>query len=612
MAISPRTFTTTSILRRDGSATPVVVRRYGDGTLRFDRASGVSRYTGAQNAWAHELLDILEGPALPDISPRKGWRAKALAAYDSGENAGWVEAMVSGSLEIGPALTLGDGATRTVAVQVAGGVNPYILSFTESDFNNLTATVSFSTDSTDGVNGTWTTPEDLDAWHWPVTAGAPGANTQKIDIPAAAHPRWVRVAVTAGNTAGDGCNLTHWQLHQLPAEGVLDYWVIVGDSLSEQTGNAAQLYGKIRAQFPDRDPLIFNRATSGDKVADTLGKIDDILAEHPRASYVILCIGTNNVSHTRAVTGPLEANVTSVVEGIEDICEAIVAAGKEVILGNIPFSNYTTGVRPFHGRNPMAGSFVWNRDGVEALRAQFSPRFNWDLYTNSMRNQNFISTDGVHWVQTYGHGKWQDFMVEQCFAPVYTGAPLAQVPARRKHAVIPYSSAGVTMTHYAKDNKSGNSGTVAVKTVEGEPTGWSIVTTNTFTGAISTGTETGNNSGIFIDEILKYGLMATTADPGQVQLSGLDPSKRYCIKILGSEKTASDTHVGAYTVTGGTVSGAAYTKTVLLDCADNTTQTADFDAVPPTVDGKITISVECDAASSSTHCYLNAIEVIEL
>jgi hypothetical protein len=218
----------------------------------------------------------------------------------------------------------------------------------------------------------------------------------------------------------------------------------------------------------------------------------------------------------------------------------------------------------------------------------------------------------VHWVSNTGTAEWRQMLVKQVFAKAYTGTALLaeELP---NHAIVNMAGVTARVTNTGNELRAALNTSLAVKTVEGKTTGWTIaVTTAPMGEGNNNGAVTGANSGAFIDTILQdnHYVDAGAVATGVYTLSGLDRTKKYTIKILGSRAVVASNRVSAFTVTGGVATSAAWTYTATLDCQNNTSTTADFLYVPPTADGKITITVAI--YNGSIFGYINCIEIIEV
>ncbi len=113
------------------------------------------------------------------------------------------------------------------------------------------------------------------------------------------------------------------------------------------------------------------------------------------------------------------------------------------------------------------------------------------------------------------------------------------------------------------------------------PTSVGMVETGTFAGLYSAGITTGNNSGIFPDNVMidSYGLF-----PGQsatMKVTGLNLTQKYDFTFFGSSNAYGDVNT-AYTVNG---------KTCLLNTSLNKTGTVTMYNIVPDNNGEVTITI---------------------
>ncbi len=87
---------------------------------------------------------------------------------------------------------------------------------------------------------------------------------------------------------------------------------------------------------------------------------------------------------------------------------------------------------------------------------------------------------------------------------------------------------------------------------------------------------------------------------GIYELSGLQTTLRYTVKIFGSRMAPSGARVGSYTING---------ITQTLDAQNNTTNFIAFEDLQPDVSGTLTLGF--NVASGSTFGYINVLEVVE-
>lgn len=529
-----------------------------------------------------------------DLSPRKDWRHRALQAYDSGGSAPLVAALTGAGN--GPNLTIASQATRTVAVKIRGGSPDVMWSWVVTDAADHSATISYSYDSTDGVDGAWTDPAAISIYN--ATGSQHG---DKFIVESDSKDRWAKIVFTNATGAANDLIITFMRLHMLYTNERLDYWVGIGASLAERAEHPKDLYDLVVAAYPDRDPVYFNRSVEGDYTDDTLAKAPGVLAEHPRASYVTHMPSGNIVTDQRALNGPSQTHIDTVDNDTRAVCVLIVAAGMIPIIGNMSFRDYATGIPVFNGRNPAVGSQPWNSGAVDAIRAEFSPDFDWNPYAYSRRRSQVLSADGIHWFVTDGEVRWREMLRDQVFKRVYTGVK-EDNSVLPKHVVINFIGAAGSGAYAGNAFVTGSNTTLSgLVTVEGNPTGWSV-SLGTINGASSTlGAVTGDNTGAFIDSFLVSYIFWNNGVTGTGNIDGLDPSKTYEITFMGSRATTTPTPRQVnYTIGGVTVS--------IADVIANTANVARFAAVKPDRNGRISFTI----AGAATFGHLNAMEIREL
>ncbi len=126
-------------------------------------------------------------------------------------------------------------------------------------------------------------------------------------------------------------------------------------------------------------------------------------------------------------------------------------------------------------------------------------------------------------------------------------------------------------------------------------TGITITSLTPWTGEFNDGPVTGNNSGIYPDNVLKTFYYVFPGETGQMKLSGLQSDYVYDVKILGNWRAASQSD---YTINNVTLQQNNFR---------NTSNVAVFSDIAPT-NGEITITVESSAGSQAA--LLNAIEIV--
>ncbi|WP_153801047.1 fibronectin type III domain-containing protein [Foetidibacter luteolus] len=136
----------------------------------------------------------------------------------------------------------------------------------------------------------------------------------------------------------------------------------------------------------------------------------------------------------------------------------------------------------------------------------------------------------------------------------------------------------------------------------GAATGITLLLEEAWTGAAYTGAGTGNNSGVYPDNVMKSLYYESSGAVKHIQLNGLSANKKYDVVFFGSRSgntTATDNRITQYSI------GA---KSVSLSAANNTTQTVTIKSVSPDASGQILVSVAKDA--NSAMAVLNSIVLV--
>ncbi|RAJ06943.1 fibronectin type III domain protein [Chitinophaga skermanii] len=132
---------------------------------------------------------------------------------------------------------------------------------------------------------------------------------------------------------------------------------------------------------------------------------------------------------------------------------------------------------------------------------------------------------------------------------------------------------------------------------DGNGTGMLITTIRNFTGTNNVGMNTGNNSGVVPDNVMRESYYLDRGDTAILRVSGLNQSLVYSFTFFGSRNGAGD-RTTVYQIG---------TTTVNLNAALNTANTVTIHKVVPNSDGEIFIRVYGSAASQ--YGYLNGLIV---
>lgn len=354
-----------------------------------------------------------------DLRPVKDWRLAPLA--------GWVEGMpgdLARALAARPDVVLTGRGGVTLALRVPATTAGALLTFEPSP-SRWRYRAELSLDSTDGRGGAWS----------PLGEGAcvrdQGYRLWKVEVPASAAPCWVRLTVepdargeggpdSAGGAAGadERVRVSELGLYRLAPDGRNDYWVVLGASIQAQSIRQGVFQRMVRERH-GHEPVIFNTAVGGWTTTDVLAALPRILAEHPRARFVAIHIGGNNISGGRPYPGGAERLEAE----LREILQAVRAAGREPILARVSY-------RAYRGEKPVPpeanGSGPYAEAIYDPLAREFCPLFFdartgrsvVDAYGHFLSHPEQLSSDGVH-VNSEGETAWNRLWAQGAGDVVY-------------------------------------------------------------------------------------------------------------------------------------------------------------------------------------------------
>lgn len=132
----------------------------------------------------------------------------------------------------------------------------------------------------------------------------------------------------------------------------------------------------------------------------------------------------------------------------------------------------------------------------------------------------------------------------------------------------------------------------------GASTGMTITVVDAMTGDNDFGAVTGNNSGIFPDDVMRTAFYDQTANAKRLRITNLNSAYKYNLVFFGSRGQVADNRNTTYSV------GA---ESVTLNAAGNTSNTVQLNGISP--DGNGTIEFNIKRATGSTYAYLNAMVI---
>ncbi|MBS1606368.1 MAG: fibronectin type III domain-containing protein [Bacteroidetes bacterium] len=141
--------------------------------------------------------------------------------------------------------------------------------------------------------------------------------------------------------------------------------------------------------------------------------------------------------------------------------------------------------------------------------------------------------------------------------------------------------------------------------VNGVTTSEGVTITSNFDGAYATGMNTGNNSGIYPDNVLRNFYFGSTFNNYSFKVTGLSASKKYALVFFaGYPWTANDVATYGNMITNYTVGS----QTVTLNVANNISNTVQISGISP--DGTGAIAVTINKPLGSAYCLINDMQII--
>jgi hypothetical protein len=138
----------------------------------------------------------------------------------------------------------------------------------------------------------------------------------------------------------------------------------------------------------------------------------------------------------------------------------------------------------------------------------------------------------------------------------------------------------------------------SLRNSSGNLTGLLLTCTDNFNGTNTSGMNTGNNSGVYPDAVIRGFNYIETGAHAKLLISGLNHSYGYNFTFFGSRQGTSGDRTCVYTIGS---------KSVSLNALGNTTQTVSINEVRPQDNG--TILIDLYAPTTSGYGYINAIVI---
>jgi len=345
---------------------------------------------------AISLIGVSTALAKP-LSPRTEWRVAPIHVTAS-TNAPLIFSNMVAGVDSAFSVSSPNG---WLSVEIPASTQSMMLVFAAP--HALAASADESLDSTNGQNGVWTplTPTFIR----PLETAT---RQQRLDIDPGAS-RWIRLHLT--NASGGNLSVTNIGLHEYDSNGNDDYWLFIGASIQQGSVRHSEFKRHVKERF-GYDPVVFNEGVNGWTSSNLRSQINDILARHPRARYVAIHIGGNDVTNLR----PYPAGSGSMFSNITTILQTIINSNMIPVPARLSFRAYNTDPVVDTFSNPLSetnGSGPYVTHVIDPLIQQHATNFYdsannrgvVDMYTYFFNNQGEISGDGIHLTES-GRQSW--------------------------------------------------------------------------------------------------------------------------------------------------------------------------------------------------------------
>ncbi|MCW3465412.1 fibronectin type III domain-containing protein [Chitinophaga nivalis] len=132
---------------------------------------------------------------------------------------------------------------------------------------------------------------------------------------------------------------------------------------------------------------------------------------------------------------------------------------------------------------------------------------------------------------------------------------------------------------------------------EGNKSGVSVTIVNNFSGENPFGMNTGNNSGVYPDNVIRSTYWLDYGIAAKLRIDGLNQSQAYSFTFFGSREGGGD-RTTVYTINGNSVS---------LNCSNNINQTVTLSDIRPDANGGVFLDVTL--GPTATYGYLGALVI---
>lgn len=310
--------------------------------------------------------------------------------------------------------------------------------------------IQTSPDSTNGVDGTWTTV---------VTETANPYSQRSYVIPFTGM-KWVKLIADGALSVDE---LEVWNA----SGGTDDSWAFLGDSITNrcskrgnQNGVGSQpSFQELVEEVTNQYPHTMGAGQTGWSATTWLqdNRIDTFLADFPHVKNFAISLGTNNVQLGLA-------NLPTFRSTMQELVNRIRAAGRNAYVARVMYSD-----DPVYGGPPNNNTVVFNTDptnGIDAFAVANNMPTPPDLYTEFQANKATyfdLATDGIHPIlpgQQAWNRLWTDSMVAGAYQDASLGAAATGLGATSATGSAS-ASQSVTSTGQAASTGTGNASAAA-------------------------------------------------------------------------------------------------------------------------------------------------------
>ena len=241
---------------------------------------------------------------------------------------GWTTRVAN--LPASAAINIGAGPTRILVQWDDGGTYNYKDPAGTTVYGLPAAyTIDISPDSTNGTDGTWTSPIS-------VTGNVVRSRAHAINFTGMS---WVRMTITAAPTSisSNGVQIGEIDVHDISATGTGlpdDTWFFMGDSITAFAYDRAAIHqpsfaSLVNMAVPAYFPAMINGGIGSETSAAGLARLPEALTLNPDYRFFVLGYGTNDAN--RGTISDFQANMQAMIDMVK-------AAGRIPIIPRIPFS----------------------------------------------------------------------------------------------------------------------------------------------------------------------------------------------------------------------------------------------------------------------------------